>query len=416
MRKNLKKYHRLTNEEATKNIKEICLAKNYEFICFCDKYGNKRQYSNNKTHLKLFCKKCGKTWTSATYNRFTQGTNCPNCRKINENTAIEKINKICKNLNYTFLFFCNDKHKKIEWNGVSTYLALKCNNCEKIWYNCSYDNFIRGRKCPYCKNYFKKEKLNTFLKKCEKNKWKIIEFLDCKNDITIWENCYKIRLKCEICGNIWDIKINSIYNNSKCPKCSLKLSSKKRISNEKKCLNEILDVCKKRNYEFLGYCDKKGNNCEWYGSSTYLILKCLHCNQIWRTCTYYNFTHHLRGCPKCKQSHLENEIKEFLFSKNIIFEEQKRFEWLGYQSLDFYIPDKKVAIECQGRQHFEKGWWDNNINNLQKDFEKILYLDQNKKKLCEEHNIKLIYFSNLGIEYPYEVIEDKEILLKKIAE
>jgi len=415
MRTNLKKYHRLTTEEAEKRIKEICISKNYEFICFCDNNGNKCDYKNNKTHLKLFCKKCGKTWISATYNRFTQGTNCPNCRKINENDAIENINKICKNLNYTFLFFCNKNQEKIEWNGVFTYLALKCNNCGNIWYKCSYDNFIRGRKCPNCKTYFKKEKLNNFLKKCEKNNWDIIGYYN-NNKESTWKNCNKILLKCNICGNMWYKNLSSIYDNSKCPKCSTKLSAEKRLSDETKSLQNILDVCKKRNYEFLGYCDKNGNNCEWYGSSTYLILKCLNCNQIWKTCTYYNFTHNLRGCPKCKQSHLENEIKDLLLENGIIFEEQKRFDWLGYQSLDFFIPQKNIAIECQGRQHFEKGWWDNDDNKLQKDFEKICYLDQNKNKLCKEHNITLIYFSNLGIKYPYEVIENKETLLKKIAE
>ena len=194
------------------------------------------------------------------------------------------------------------------------------------------------------------------------------------------------------------------------------LSAEKRLSDKTECLKNILDVCKKRNYEFLGYCDKKGNDCEWYGSSTYLILKCLHCNQIWKTCTYYNFTHHLRGCPKCKQSHLENDIKQFLLLNKIVFEEQKRFDWLGYQSIDFFIPNKNIGIECQGRQHFEQGWWTDDVCKLQEDLEKIYYLDQKKKKLCEEHNISLIYFSNLGIKYPYDVIENKDILLKKITE
>lgn len=408
--------NRLTTEEATEKVEKICNLKGYEFICFCDENGNECTYKNNKTHLKLFCKKCGKIWTSSTYNRFTQGTNCPNCKKIDEKEAIVNIEKICENLNYTFLFFCDKNKEKTKWHGVFTHLALKCNNCGNIWYTCSYDNFIRGRKCPLCKHYFKKEKLDSLLKKCKKNKWEIIGFYDDNSEKTTWENCYKIRLKCCVCGYVWDRRISSIYNNSKCPKCSLMLSAEKRLSDKTECLKNILDVCKKRNYEFLGYCDKKGNDCEWYGSSTYLILKCLHCNQIWKTCTYYNFTHHLRGCPKCKQSHLENDIKQFLLSNKIVFEEQKRFDWLGYQSIDFFIPSKNIGIECQGRQHFEQGWWTDDTCKLQEDLEKIYYLDQKKKKLCEEHNISLIYFSNLGIKYPYDVIENKEILLKKITE
>jgi len=40
--------------------------------------------------------------------------------------------------------------------------------------------------------------------------------------------------------------------------------------------------------------------------------------------------------------------------------------------------------------------------------------DIKKKKLCEENGISLLYFSNLGIEYPYKVFEDKDKLLKEI--
>ncbi len=40
--------------------------------------------------------------------------------------------------------------------------------------------------------------------------------------------------------------------------------------------------------------------------------------------------------------------------------------------------------------------------------------DLNKRKLCEEHGIKIIYFSNLRIDYPYNVYENKEELLNEI--
>ena len=36
--------------------------------------------------------------------------------------------------------------------------------------------------------------------------------------------------------------------------------------------------------------------------------------------------------------------------------------------------------------------------------------------LCEKHGIKMIYYSNLGISYPYPVIEDTGILLKAILD
>ena len=48
------------------------------------------------------------------------------------------------------------------------------------------------------------------------------------------------------------------------------------------------------------------------------------------------------------------------------------------------------------------------------EFNKLIERDNRKRKLCEEHGIKLLYYSNLGIEYPYKVYEDKNELLNEI--
>ena len=117
-----------------------------------------------------------------------------------------------------------------------------------------------------------------------------------------------------------------------------------------------------------------------------------------------------RGCPYCVNK------KEILFYKqfkklfpSITIECQKHFDWLGRQSLDFYLPEYNIAIECQGEQHFQKSGWGKGNNA-----EKVLKRDLNKFKLCENHNSKLYYYSNLNIIYPYEVFEDKEKLLNPI--
>lgn len=118
---------------------------------------------------------------------------------------------------------------------------------------------------------------------------------------------------------------------------------------------------------------------------------------------------HLKGCgcPKCNQSKLEKEIEQLLIENKIEYLSQKHYEWLKRQTLDFYLPQYNIAIECQGRQHFT----DNNFFEL---FEVIKERDERKRKLCEEHGIKLLYYSNLGIDYPYEVFENKEKLLEEI--
>jgi len=62
------------------------------------------------------------------------------------------------------------------------------------------------------------------------------------------------------------------------------------------------------------------------------------------------------GCPRCYQSKLERNVRLRLIEENIDFEEQKKFDGLKMKkklSFDFYIPDRRIAIECQGEQHFK---------------------------------------------------------------
>ena len=63
--------------------------------------------------------------------------------------------------------------------------------------------------------------------------------------------------------------------------------------------------------------------------------------------------------------------------------------WLGRQSLDFYLPEYSVAIECQGIQHFEPI----EFFGGKKAFEYIKILDKNKFILCNENNINLFYIN-----------------------
>ena len=412
MSQKFKTCYNLTNDEVVRRVKIICDERGYDFISFCDKDGNECGYKNNQTYLKLYCPKCNKVWTSTTYNRFMQGGKCPNCKRVSEESARKNISRICNEHNYTFLYFCDKDHNESTWNGVvNTYLAIRCNNCGNVWYTCSYDNFVRGRGCPKCKSYFKENRFNRFKALCKKNNWEILEYQDEYQNNTEWESSKFALLKCNVCGHIWRKSLNTVYAKSKCPNCANKQNGKNHIKKEEECLPLILELCGKRDYKFLGYCDKNGNECDWYGSSTYLILECLRCNQVWKTCTFYNFTHHLRGCPKCNQSHLELEVKRLLIDNDIEFEEQKRFDWLGTKSLDFYIPSKNIAIECQGRQHFECS----DFFGGEEENNKIRERDMEKKRLCEEHNVDLIYFSNLGITYPYEVLESEDILLKRVT-
>jgi len=78
--------------------------------------------------------------------------------------------------------------------------------------------------------------------------------------------------------------------------------------------------------------------------------------------------------------------------------------------LDFFLPDYGVVIECQGEQHFV-------ASDFMGGEEKLASLqrrDRLKEALCLEHGINVLYYSDLGYDYPYPVIEDPSLLLEAI--
>ena len=113
-------------------------------------------------------------------------------------------------------------------------------------------------------------------------------------------------------------------------------------------------------------------------------------------------------------SHLEREVYFLLQKENIDFQYNQYFPFLENLQLDFYIPSKKIAIECQGKQHFGLGGWTQNISKKEKEFLETQTRDKLKKELCEKNGIKLLYYSNLHINYPYKVYENIDDILQNI--
>ena len=92
------------------------------------------------------------------------------------------------------------------------------------------------------------------------------------------------------------------------------------------------------------------------------------------------------NCPMCKtNSKGENEIHNILSQNNIYFEQQKKFKEcknISQLPFDFYIPKYNLAIEYDGRQHF-------NINTIYFT-EDIVKNDKIKTDFCYNNNIKLL--------------------------
>lgn len=137
------------------------------------------------------------------------------------------------------------------------------------------------------------------------------------------------------------------------------------------------------------------------------------------------------GCPKCvdgtdihlklekplerNSSRLEDKVEKILKDNDVEYIKEcdnSVLWWLGKQVIDFYLPKKKIAIECQGEQHFTI------VEHFggKEEFKKTLERDGRKKSLCEGFGVKMLYFANENVKSnPYDVITDEKMLLLEIS-
>jgi len=95
------------------------------------------------------------------------------------------------------------------------------------------------------------------------------------------------------------------------------------------------------------------------------------------------------GCPICKQSKGEKEIRNFLINNNINFIPQHTFKNcknINILPFDFYLPDYNTCIEYNGVQHYEIV----NYFGGEKEFKKRISRDKIKKEYCYNNNIPLL--------------------------
>lgn len=392
-----------------------------EVIERCNKvHNNKYDYSEmNYTSRKKFmypiCPIHGKFEIIAEYHM--AGTGCPKCRE-------EKL------LNYdNFMKLAREAHKDDfddydyslitpeNFNEVKNDLPIIHKPCGTILHQ-AYRNHLAGKGCKFCDFYhLSPEEIkelrnnNIEINKESINQIRIKRAIEIFGDEYDYSNTdfsnvkAKTQVFCKRCNESFETSYdNHVNKKCGCKKCFLKDKVFDTESFIKKSKEVNGDACDYSEVDYKSSWEPVTLICNKCGTH-YSIIPMIHLRGV-------------IGCPTCKENRtkpiLEVIIEELLKENNIEFIPQfKDFEWLknknGVLSYDFYIPHLNIAIECQGKQHFGLGRYAENG-----EYEKILERDERKHKLSEEHNIKLLYFSNLKIKYPYKVFEDKQELLNEI--
>lgn len=189
-----------------------------------------------------------------------------------------------------------------------------------------------------------------------------------------------------------------------CPLCKLAVISEKNSSNTQEFISKAQEIHRgKYSYEKTFY---KNN-------TTPVTITCPIHGDFQQTPQS-----HLagKGCKYCKSSHLELLVKKILDTEHISYINGYKSRWLGLQHLDFYLPEYKIGIECQGEQHFVPvNFAGKGLEWSKEQLQKVIERDKLKAIKCKEQNIKLLYFSlKKMLKYDNNLITTKEKLLESI--
>ena len=253
-----------------------------------------------------------------------------------------------------------------EYINSSTKILHKCKKCGHEW-KVRPNDVLNGEGCSACYGTPKKttEQFKEEVKKITGNEYTVLgEYINNKT---------KILMKHDICGHEYYVTPNRLLSaKNRCPDC---------YGTPKKTTEQFKEEVKKivgNEYTVLG---------EYVSAHTKILMKHNICGHEWKIVP--NNILNGVGCPHCKTSHGEKAVEAFLTENKINYISQKTFSDCKDKRVlpfDFYLPEKNIAIEYQGIQHYKP----REVFGGEKQLHKQRHHDWLKRKYCQKNNITLI--------------------------
>lgn len=352
---------RLTKSEFIEKSKKIHGTK-YDY--------SKVEYKNNSTKVCIICPEHGEFWQSP--NSHMNGVGCPKCSKqyMDKEYFTECAKKIHNN---------KYDYSKVNYINARTKVCIICPEHGEFWQ--TPNGHLSGCGCPKCGEKTTAEKLKMskeeFIKRSiESHGGEIYDY----SSVNYVSSKKMVDIICPYHGLFKQTPYNHMKG-GECPSCKNNRLSKERLITNEEWVKKAQKVHNNRySYDrciYKGYDKKITITCPIHGDFEQLAYD------------------HLqgKGCPRCRKSKMEIDMSSFLSEKGIKYEEQYRPRFLNLGksrfSLDFYLPEYNIAIECQGAQHFVGHTF------YSKNIEDIITRDKLKRELCEKNGIKILYYTNL---------------------
>jgi hypothetical protein len=188
-------------------------------------------------------------------------------------------------------------------------------------------------------------------------------------------NHIKLKFRC-YCGCEWESIGTNIKKGKWCPRCG---------GNEKYDIEDMKELAKKNGGECL--------STEYHGIGFPLKWKCSE-GHIWETRP--NKILRGRWCHYCNQSCGENIVRCYLEAMIGYSFPKSRPKWLKNRNghgleLDGFCKELNIAFEHNGDQHYKL----TSYSKTEEKFKKIQNNDLDKRKRCQENNIKLLTIPQL---------------------
>ena len=350
---------------------------------------SKSSFKSNSEYIEIICPIHGIFKQQVRHHLYGQG--CPKCGKINKrklNLTIEEFIEKARKVH-------GDKYdySKVNYINSQTKICIICPIHGEFWQT-PYSH-LYGRGCKKCSK--KVYDTKTFIEKAkeihgDKYDYSKVEYVDSKT-----KDC----IICPIHGEFWQAPNNHLSKKN-CPKCSFE----SRILKRSLKTEEFIEKARQVHGDKYDY-----SKVEYINTKTKICIICPIHGEFWQIPNK-----HLggRGCKLCNETTLEREIRIELDKYNVkyIYQANKEnLKWLGKQTLDFYLIDYNIGIECQGEQHYRQvDFGFTNKDEIEKNFIKIKKLDNIKKNKCINNKLKLIYYTKKELKVDDEFINANDII------
>lgn len=333
------------------------------------RYGNsidlsEFKYVDNSTACTFICGKCGNKWDSLPF-VVVRGKGCPRCDAMkvisrskekfgDKFSYVKTLDSYC-GMKENCCFHCNIHDVDFNVEPL-THLTSKNGGCKK----CASEDCSKR----------KTKTLAEFINGCKSKFGDKFDF----SKTTYTSNMADVIITCKRHGDFITTPKKFLSSEFGCEKCSRdarRVISKIWLERFKRIHGDLYDYSKS---SFGKVDDKIEIVCKEHGS-------------------FYQTPHNHangEGCPICgaKLSKLEKLVSDALERNSIEYEAQKRFAWLGRMSMDFYLPLSRIAIECQGEQHYEPIEFFGGYSQ----FGIQVKRDKLKYDLAIEHGIRVVYY------------------------